>query len=53
MSCCYLQETWAVIFGWVELSAPRSMVLFKCTGLWVADGETHGDMNEHETEAEI
>ena len=24
MSCCYLQETWAVIFGWVELSAPRS-----------------------------
>ena len=19
--CCYLQETWAVIFGWVELSA--------------------------------
>ena len=25
MSCCYLPETWAVIFGWVELSAPRSV----------------------------
>ena len=21
-SCCYLHKTWAVIFGWVELSAP-------------------------------
>ena len=26
-SCCYLPETWAVIFGWVELSAPRSTLL--------------------------
>ena len=25
ISCCYLQQTWGVIFGWVELSAPRSV----------------------------
>ena len=23
--CCYLQETWAMIFGRIEFSAPRSI----------------------------
>ena len=40
MSCCYLQETWAVIFGWVELSAPRSrsaLGKFRATDLHFMD----------------
>ena len=37
MSCCYLQGTWAVIFGWVELSAPRS----RCNDNWVRTSDEH------------
>ena len=42
MSCCYLQETWAVIFGWVELSAPRSIHIMSTIQLVHGGGDTQG-----------
>ena len=41
MSCCYLQETWALIFGWVELSAPRSVDLAAMAGTKAGSHDTH------------